>query len=121
MKNILLALLGFSLLSTPQAATAAQSGDFTYSSSGSAVTITGYTGPRGAVAIPETITGLPVTAIGDFAFYDSFGLTSVTIPGSVANIGKAPFGHCISLKGITVDAANAFYSSLDGVLFSKSQ
>ena len=60
MKNTLLALLGFILLSTPLAATA----QFTYTSDGSAMTITGYTGPGGAVTIPDTITGLPVTRIG---------------------------------------------------------
>ena len=64
MKNTLLALLGILLLSTPLAATAQQFGDFTYTSDGSAITITGYTGPGGAVNIPDTITGLPVTAIG---------------------------------------------------------
>ena len=65
MKNTLLALLGCILLSTPLAATAQQFGDFTYSSDGSAITITGYTGPGGAVTIPATIVGLPVTTIGD--------------------------------------------------------
>ena len=64
MKNTLLALLGFILLSTPRAATAQQFGDFTYTSDGSAITITGYTGPGGAVTIPATIIGLPVTRIG---------------------------------------------------------
>ncbi len=31
-------------------------------------TITGYAGPGGAVAIPDTINGLPVTSIADSAF-----------------------------------------------------
>ena len=51
------------LLAGPIAATAGQYGDFTYSSDGSAITITGYTGPGGAVVIPGTIEGLPVTAL----------------------------------------------------------
>ena len=115
MKNILLALLGFILLSTPLAATAQQSGDFTYSTDGSAITITGYTGPGGAVTIPATITGLPVITIGNEAF---FGQSSLT---SVSSIGASAFGNCTSLVAITVDAANSDYSSLDGVLFNKSQ
>ena len=121
MKNTLLALLGFLLLSTPLAATAQQSGDFTYTSDGSAITITGYTGPGGAVTIPATITGLLVTAIGNTAFYDKTSLPSVTIPGSVTSIGDGAFASCTSLVAITVDAANAAYSSLDGIVFNKSQ
>src|SRR5438445_6062883 len=34
------------------------------------ITITGYTGPGGDVTIPNTINGLPVTFIGDYAFYN---------------------------------------------------
>ena len=121
MKNTLLALLGFILLADPLAATAQQSGDFTYSSDGSAITITGYTGPGGAVTIPDTIIGLPVTTIGNTAFYDKTSLTNVTIPGSVTNIEGGAFASCTSLVAITVDAANAAYSSLDRIVFNKSQ
>jgi hypothetical protein len=60
-KNSLFALLGLILLSRPLAATAQQFGDFTYSSDGSAIALTGYSGPGGAVVIPATINGLPFT------------------------------------------------------------
>ena len=143
LKNTLFALLGFILLSTPLAATAQQSGDFTYTSDGSAITITGYTGPGGAVTIPATIAGLPVTcirdgafqykssltsttiqngvaSIGDSAFAHCTSLTDVRIPGSVTSFGGGPFYDCTSLIAITVEAANASYISLDGVLFNKN-
>ena len=143
MKNTLLAVLGC-VLSTPLAATAAQFGDFTYTSDGSAILIYGYTGSGGAVTIPATITGLPVRTIGYYAFEGKTNLTSVaipdgvtfiggraffgntslasaTIPGSVTNIEYEAFSDCTSLLAIIVDAANAFYSSADGVLFNKSQ
>ncbi len=102
MKNTLLALLGTILLTTPLAATAQQFGDFTYTSDGSAITITGYTGPGGAVTIPGTISGLPVTRIGDSAFESRANLTSVTIGNNVTNIGTRAFLGCSSLASVTI-------------------
>ena len=69
---------------------------FTYTTNNGTITIMGYTGPSGAVTIPSTINGLPVTSIGDLAFYDGYGnqpyyLTSVTIPNSVTSIGGGAF------------------------------
>ncbi|MEZ7842668.1 MAG: hypothetical protein QMB33_01130, partial [Opitutales bacterium] len=37
----------------------------------------------GSLDIPSIYNGLPVTSIGDVAFYDCSGLTSITIPDSV--------------------------------------
>jgi len=105
MKNTLPALLSFTLLSTPLAATAQQFGDFTYLSDGSIITITGYTGPGGAVNIPATITGLPVTAVGIQAFYNRATVTSVTIPGSVTSLGDLAFYGCYSLTSVTIPAS----------------
>ena len=101
MKNPLLALLGFILLSTPLAATAQQYGDFTYTSDGSVIAITGYTGPGGAVTIPASISGRPVVAIWYDAFYDT-SLTSVTIPSSIVFIGDGAFEQCLSLTNVTI-------------------
>ena len=36
-----------------------------------------------------------VTSIGDFAFFDCTGLTSITIPNSVIYIGEDAFSFCI--------------------------
>ncbi len=79
---------------------AATYGDFTYTSNGSAITITDYpTSATGAVTIPSTIVGLPVTSIGSYAFYGCSGLTSVTIPSSVTSIGYSAFEGCSGLTG----------------------
>ena len=83
-------------------AKAAQSGDFTYTANSTAVTITGYTGTGGAVTIPSSIEDLPVTSIGNNAFYLKAGLTSVTIPNSVTSIGDSAFQSCTGLTTVTI-------------------
>jgi hypothetical protein len=64
--------------------------------------------------------GNGVTSIGAGAF-NATALTTVAIPGSVTNIGQGAFEYCSTLTAITVDSQNAFYTSVDGVLFDKSQ
>src|SRR5260221_9699170 len=64
---------------------------FNYTVTNQTVTITGYTAANDVVAIPSTINGLPVTSIGDAAFYGNSTVTSVTIPNSVTSIGEAAF------------------------------
>jgi hypothetical protein len=75
---------------------------FSYETNNGKITITGYTGPGGAVTIPETINGLPVTSIGGYAFYYCTSLTSVTIPNSVTSIGSYAFCDCSSLSSVTI-------------------
>ena len=76
--------------------------DFTYTITNGTITITGYIGRGGNVAIPDTINGLPVTTIGASAFYSCTSLTSVTIPNSVASIGDSAFYYCTSLTNVTI-------------------
>jgi formylglycine-generating enzyme required for sulfatase activity len=87
------------LLATAATEVAAQSGDFTYTSNGSVITINRYTGSGGAVTIPGTIVALPVTVLAAGAF-GSTTVTGVTIPNSVTNIGAGAFGNCTSLTAV---------------------
>lgn len=52
----------------------------------------------GAVKIPETVSynnvTYSVTSIGEYAFFNCHGLTSVTIPNSIISIGKRAFDDC---------------------------
>ncbi len=67
------------------------------------VTITG-TEPAatGDITIPATLDGKPVTAIGNYAFSESIGLTSVTIPASISEIGESAFYACSGLTSVTI-------------------
>jgi hypothetical protein len=60
------------------------------------------TSAAGELVIPATIEGKPVTSIGDYAFTQCRGLTSITIPDSVTSIGEAAFLSCSFLTGITI-------------------
>ncbi len=93
---------------------------FNYTTNNGTITITGYTGSGGAVTIPDTIDGLSVASIGNYAFIYCSSLTSVAIPNSVTSIGDGVFSRCTSLTSIMVDSLNSVYSSVDGVLFNKS-
>ncbi|MBQ3288566.1 MAG: leucine-rich repeat protein [Kiritimatiellae bacterium] len=58
--------------------------------------------PTGAVAIPSTLGGKPVTSIGSSAFEYCDGLASVTIPNSVTSIGESAFKGCYGLASVTI-------------------
>lgn len=75
---------------------------FTFTNNNGAITITGYTGPGGALVIPGSINGLQVVSIGDGAFYACYGLTNVTIPDSVTHVGNYAFDSCSGLKNVSI-------------------
>ena len=75
---------------------------FLYTTNNGAITITGYTGPGGAVTIPNKIIGLPVTGIGDYAFANSSSLTSVKIDHNVTSIAMGAFENCAVLTNVII-------------------
>jgi len=72
---------------------------------GTAYSVTGCDKSAAKVTIPATYEGLPVTAIGDRAFFGYGNLTSITIPESVTLIDDFAFSNCNSLVSITIPAS----------------
>ena len=129
-----------------QAQVTFQQAQVTFDGSATAFTYTG------AVTIPQTVSfqgkDYTVTSIGEMAFFENIGLTSVTIPNSVTAIGDKAFNSCRSLTSIeipstvvtigegafgcdvstygpvimsfAVDAANANYASDGSLLTNKA-
>ena len=120
-----------------------------YDLSGTSATVDAKSGVRysGDIIIPETVTyegtTYSVTAIGYGAFSDS-SLSSITIPNSVASIGRRAFYYCTwlssvtigngvtfidsevflgcrNLRAINVDPENTSYASDNGALFNKDK
>jgi len=61
-----------------------------------------------------------VTSIGEWAFGNCTGLTSISLPQEVTSIGEWVFNGCTGLTTITVAVDNLNYASIDGVLFNKA-
>ena len=70
---------------------------FSYSVNGdSTITVTEYRGSLTEIRIPEIISGLTVTAIGNGVFEDfsSYSVNIITVPKTVTTIGEAAFKGC---------------------------
>jgi hypothetical protein len=104
----------------------ASSTNWTWTSDGTNITLTGYTGPNDVV-IPDMLDNLPVTGFGtifagdpitsisgggnvasivDYGFNECQVLTSVTLP-SVASVGSHAFKNCYFLTSIKLPSATS--------------
>ena len=64
------------------------------------------------IVIPDTYNDMPVTGIGDSAFWRCSSLTSITIPSSVTSIGFSAFNDCYNLKTITFKGTEAQWNAI---------
>ncbi len=59
----------------------------------------------GVIDIPSSYGGVPVTNIGDGAFFDCNAVTQVNIPASVKKVGSNAFGSCTSLRRVDFEGS----------------
>lgn len=88
---------------------------------GNSVTSIGYQAFAACEGLTSVTIPNSVTSIGESAFENCTGLTSVTIPSSVSKIGPGIFASCDKLTSINVNASNSFFTSEEGILFSKDK
>lgn len=75
----------------------------TYTVANGEVTITGCNDiAKGDIILPSKLGGYPVTSIGEMAFFDCDGITSLSIPNSVTNIENLAFFDCGSIVSISI-------------------
>ncbi len=98
--------LSMLMLTMPLAVTADSltEGDYSYqvSEDGTSVTITKYRGTETDVVIPDTLGGLPVTAIGNYAFELKTAVQTVDMPDTLQTIGYCAFNGCKSLTAAVI-------------------
>ena len=83
-------------------ASALNDGPYVYEVDNGEVTITGCDRSEmvGDIVSPQTLGGIPVTAIGEKAFYYCEGITSVLIDDNIKSIGKSAFALCGALSEV---------------------
>ena len=75
--------------------------DYSYYIENGAVTIGYYSGTNAVEGVPDTIAGLPVTAIASWAFQYNSTLASVTFPNTLVSIANGVFYQCTALTNLT--------------------
>lgn len=87
---------------------------FVLNEDGQSYTVTGLSDKTlTKLTIPSTYQGFPVTSIGGRVFSGCTGLTSITIPNSVASIGWYAFEDCTSLTSIQYNGTKEQWKAIE--------
>lgn len=115
-------------------------GDYAYTVSEGQAVIQAYMGKDASVTVPETLSGHPVTAIGDGAFrflgsaqeitlpeglltigdraFYGSSIVRLSIPSTVETIGSEALAFCCDLAEITVAEGSVRFTALEGALYT---
>ncbi len=99
-------------------ANAVSAGDFSFSlnTDGESYTLSGCnTSAQGNVVVPSQYNGLPVTVIGEKAFYNCKGISSVTISEGVTEISESAFNGCSEITAVDIPES---VTSIERLAFS---
>ncbi len=80
-----------------------------------------YFGTHEKIRIPEEIDGLPVKVIWSSAFAENETIKYIEFPATVEEIPARAFSLCSSLTEFVVSPENAYFTSVDGVLYNKDK
>ena len=72
----------------------------------------------GELTIPAEIEGHHVDYVGNACFLNAKGITAVTVPASITDMGDSVFMGCTSITEFRVEPGNPYYSIKDGVLMA---
>ena len=86
-------------------ADAAENFNYSVSNDGTYVTITKCISSDSDIVVPDTIEGLPVTAIGSQAFMKNETIVRVVLPDTITEIGFMAFSQCANLQTINMPLA----------------
>ena len=93
--------------------------DWKYTIEDGKATMVETTQKSGSVTIPSKIDGFPVVGLGDGLFDGCEGLTSVTIPDSVASVGKGAFDGCTGIRSVSLSPTFKIRSFSSGLIQAK--
>lgn len=96
---------------------------YTYVSASKAWALSSAPKDMASVSISSSVLGHPVTSIRQSVFSGHTGLTSVSIPSSIASIGKDAFSGCARISEVRIPSIESwlgisFASSLSNPLYS---
>ncbi|MBO5834814.1 MAG: leucine-rich repeat domain-containing protein [Bacteroidales bacterium] len=77
-------------------------GDFVWLENETGITLGFYVGSETDLTLPAEHKGKSITSIGDKAFYNCSGLTSVIIGNNVTSIGVSAFNNCSGLTSVII-------------------
>ncbi len=118
---LFLLIIGPALFACAEAAEIFTSGDYTYMLNGDgSAAITEYRGNAEELTVPSKLDEHTVVFIVDSSFHDCAGLTTITLPDSITDLGGNPWRGCKDLTTIKVSPDHPSLAVVDGVLYNKT-